>query len=107
MRNEESSPEMLTSFRQVHSLDDLREYVNETICDYYQLQNDAFRMTERVLRRGNRPCGVYFCLHGPRAVQFTAIWEADRNQVLFYGSSGERVFRTQLLSPVSLDRVAA
>jgi hypothetical protein len=40
-------------------------------------------------------------------VQFTAIWEADRNQVLFYGSAGERVFRTQLLSPVSLDRVAA
>jgi len=98
---------MLTSFRQVHSLDDLRDYVSETICDYYQLQNDAFRMTERVLRRGNRPCGIYFCLHGPRAVQFTAIWEADRNQILFYGSAGERIFRTQLLTPVSLDRVAA
>jgi hypothetical protein len=98
---------MLTRFHQVQDLDDLREYVNETLCDHYQLQNDAFRMTERVLRRHSRPCGIYFCLHGPRAVQFTAIWEADHNQVLFYGSTGERILRTQLLSPVSLDRVAA
>ena len=98
---------MLTRFHQVQDLDDLREYVNETLCDHYQLQNDAFRMTERVLRRRSRPCGIYFCLHGPRAVQFTAIWEADRNQVLFYGSTGECILRTQLLSPVSLDRVAA
>lgn len=98
---------MLTSLHQVRDLDDLREYVNETLCDHYQLQNDAFRMTERVLRRGNRPCGIYFCLRGPRAVEFAAIWEADRNQVLFYGSTGERILRTQLLCPVSLERVAA
>ena len=98
---------MLTTVHQVQNLDDLREYVNDTLCDHYQLQNDAFRMTERVLRRGNRPCGIFFRLDGPRAVQFTAIWEADRNQVLFYGSTGERFLKTQLLSPVSLDRVAA
>ncbi len=54
-------------------------------------------MTERVLRRGDKPCGIYFCLHGPRATKFTAIWETDRNQVLFYGSRGERVLKTQLL----------
>ncbi len=98
---------MLTQFHQIHGLNDLREYVNETFCDRYQLQVDAFRMTEHVLRRGNRPCGIYFCLQGPRAVRFTAIWELDHNQVLFYGSTGERFRRTQLLGPVTLDRVAA
>jgi hypothetical protein len=98
---------MLTTSQQVRNLDDLREYVNETLCDHYQLQCNAFRMTERVLRRRDRPCGIYFCLNGPRAVQFTAIWEAERNQVLFYGSAGERILKTQLLSPVSLDRIAA
>lgn len=98
---------MLTRYHQIHSLDDLRGYVNETLCEHYQLQMDAFEMTERVLRRGGRPCGVYFCLHGPRAAKFTAIWETERNQILFYGSSGERFQRTQLLEAPSLERAAA
>ena len=87
---------MVTRFQQIHSLSDLRKYVNQTLCSQYQLRIDAFQLTERVLRRRNRPCGVMFCLHGPRAVQFTAIWETERNQVLFYGSGGERFQKTQL-----------
>jgi hypothetical protein len=98
---------MLTRFQQIDSLDELREYVNETLCHHNQLQTDAFRMTERVLRRHDRPCGIYFCLHGPRAVKFTAIWETDRNQVLFYDASGERFQKTQLLSRLVLERAAA
>ena len=99
---------MLTRFHQIDNLDELREYVNETLCDYYQLQIDAFHLPQRVLRRGGRPCGIYFCLHGPRAVKFTAIWESDRNQVLFYGATGERFQRTQLTAPLALEqRVAA
>ncbi|MGQ9576683.1 MAG: hypothetical protein ACUVUC_15355 [Thermoguttaceae bacterium] len=98
---------MATRFHQIRTFDELREYVNETFCDRYQLQNHAFRMTERLLRRGSKPCGVYFSLQGPRAVRFSAIWESDRNQVLFYGLSGERFLKTQLLSPLSLDRTAA
>ena len=50
-------------------------------------------MTERILLRGGKPCGIYFRLHGPRATQFSAIWETDRNQILFYGSGGERIER--------------
>jgi len=88
---------MLTRFQQVESVHDLREYVNTTICSHQQLQAGAYRMTERVLLRGNKPCGIYFCLHGPRATKFTAIWETDRNQVLFYGSRGERFLKTRLL----------
>jgi hypothetical protein len=98
---------MLTHFQQIHDLDDLREYVNQTLCQHDQLQTDAFRMTERIIRRGSKPCGIYFCLHGPRAVKYTAIWETDRNQVLFYGAGGERFQKTQLLNSLSLDRVAA
>jgi len=50
---------------------------------------------------------MYFCLHGPRAVKFTAIWETDRNQILFYGSTGERFLKMQLLVSPCLDRAAA
>ena len=64
-------------------------------------------MTERILMRAGKPCGVYFCLHGPRATKFTAIWETERNQVLFYDASGERFQKTQLLEGPRLERVAA
>jgi hypothetical protein len=98
---------MLTRFQQIESVHDLREFVNTTICSHYQLQAGAFRMTERVLIRGDKPCGMFFCLHGPRATQFTAIWETDRNQVLFYGCRGERFLKTQLHEAPSLELVAA
>jgi hypothetical protein len=106
---------MVTRVQQIYSLEDLRDYVNQTLCESFELQIDAFQMTQRFLYRGGKPCGVYFCLHGPRAVKFTAIWETDRNCILFYGPGGERFQKTQLLeapelipfqSPV-LERAAA
>lgn len=98
---------MLTRYYQIDNLDELRDYVNETICNRYQLQSGAFPMTERTLHRGGKPCGIFFCLHGPRSVRFSAIWETDRNQVLFYDSNGERFQTTQLSDAPSLERVAA
>jgi hypothetical protein len=98
---------MLTRFQQIENLGDLREYVNTTICGHYQLKADAFQMTERILMRGGKPCGIYFCLHGPRATKFIAIWETDGNQVLFYGSRGERFLKTQLHDSAKLASAAA
>jgi hypothetical protein len=94
---------MLTCFQQIDSMDDLRQYVTSTLCNQYQLQAGAYPMTERILRRRDKPCGVYFCLHGPRATQFSAIWETDRNQILFYGSDGERFQKTQLIETLELE----
>jgi hypothetical protein len=74
---------------------ELREFVHATLCKIFQLQLGAFPMIEKVLIRSGRPCGIYFCLHGPRAVRFTAIWETARNQILFYGPSGERILKSQ------------
>ncbi len=93
---------MLAACFRLESLDDLREYVNETICNQEQLEIGAFKMTERILVRGGQPCGIYFCVHGPRQVKFTAIWETDTNSILFYSSTGERIFRTQLTEAPSL-----
>ena len=87
---------MLDDSPDIRNLDDLRDYVHETICRRNELELNAFRMTERILVRGGSPCGLYFCLHGPRAVKFTAIWETDRNTVLFYDAVGQRVQRSQL-----------
>jgi hypothetical protein len=98
---------MLPGFQQIESVENLREYVNTTICHQFQLQPGAFRLTERMLKRAGKPCGMYFCLHGPRATKFTAIWETDRNQVLFYGSSGDRVLTVQLHHSPRLESAAA
>jgi hypothetical protein len=101
------STEMVTRLYQIDNLDDLREYVSVTLCEHYQLQIGAYRMTERVLVRSGDPCGIYFCLHGPRMTRFSAIWETDRNRILFYGAGGERFQKTQLIEAPRLERVAA
>jgi hypothetical protein len=98
---------MFIRFHQIEAIHDLREYVNEILCDHYQLQIGAFQMTERILVRSGKPCGIHFCLHGPRMLKFSAIWETDRNQILFYGSRGERFQKTQLAEGPRLECVAA
>ncbi len=89
-----------------HDLDELRRYVHERICDQNELEVNYFQVTERVLTRRGKPCGIFFCLHGPRSVKFTAIWETDRNRILFYGSSGERLMGIKLSASPPLQRAA-
>ncbi len=98
---------MSTTLDPVQNLNDLREFVEKTLCDHHQLELNAFPITERILVRSGRPCGIYFCLHGPRAVKFSAIWETDRNSILFYGATGERFQKVQLVVAPSLHSVAA
>jgi hypothetical protein len=86
----------------IHDLSDLRNFVHNTLCEQNQLEPGAFDVSERILVRGRRPCGIFFCLHGPRSVKLTAIWETDRNTVLFYSSAGERVLKTQLVQAPAL-----
>jgi hypothetical protein len=93
---------MLADTTRIEDLGSLREFVHRGICEQNELQVGAFDITERILLRGGRPCGIYFCLHGPRSVKLTAIWETERNTVLFYGSSGERQMRVQLHQAVPL-----
>jgi hypothetical protein len=100
-------PEMVTHFHSLASRSDLREFVYATLCEIFQLQIGAFPITEKVLNRAGKPCGIYFCLQGPRAVRFTAIWETERNQVLFYGPSGERILKRQLIEGPQKEYAAA
>lgn len=58
---------------------------------------NAFPTTESFLKRGKSDsCGVMFCLHGPRAVKYSAIWEREKNRVLFYGPNGKRYLQVEL-----------
>ncbi len=97
---------MLTRPQKMQSLGDLRQFVHESLCEQNELERGAFPMTERILLRGGKPCGVYFCLHGPRSVKFSAIWETQCNRILFYGSTGERCSKVQLVEAPRLEAVA-
>ena len=98
---------MLTSPPHLLNLDDLRIYVNETLCNFNQLESGVFPLRERILLRGGSPCGIFFSLHGPGSQRLTAIWETDSNAVLFYGADGQRFLKTQLSTATSLQLVAS
>ena len=87
---------MVTFSRKIQTLNDLRAYVNKVLCDQEQLVIGAFQMTERLLVRRGKPCGMYFCVHGPRSVKISAVWDSVSNAVLFYGSTGERFHKLLL-----------
>lgn len=80
----------------IDDLGGIRLFVHEVLCQFNQLEAGIFQMTEKVLTRSGIPCGMFFCLHGPRSVKLTAVWETDSNTILFYGSTGERQHRAQL-----------
>jgi hypothetical protein len=89
---------MLESSKRLPTLEDIRTYVADTLGQLETLEPHQHQLSQHILRRSGAPCGIYFCLHGPRAVRLTAIWETDRNTILFYSSRGERVHRTRLLA---------
>jgi hypothetical protein len=87
---------MLAQKKYIDNLSQLRDMVYLTLCEHEQLEPGVFPMTERILVRQGKPCGIHFCLHGPRSVKYTSIWETDKNTILFYGATGERFHKTEL-----------
>ena len=81
---------------QIKNLQQLRQFVSHTLCQQNDFEEGIFQVTERILTRGDRTCGIFFCLHGPRSVKLTAVWETEKNSILFYGSTGERFKKTVL-----------
>ena len=81
----------------IHNLCQLRDFIHQKLCEHEFLEPGVFPMTERILTRAGEACGIYFSLHGPRSVRLNAIWENENNTVLFYGSSGERFGKLQLV----------
>jgi hypothetical protein len=87
---------------ELENLCKLRSYVSDMLCQQNDFELGVFQLTERVLMRRRQPCGMFFCLHGPRSVKLTAVWEMDNNSILFYGSTGERVQKTTLSTAPAL-----
>lgn len=87
---------MSKALSELATLDDLRNFVEETICRLQLLLRGSFQFSQRTLVRQGQPCGLHFTLQGPRSVQYSAIWDVKRHTVLFYDSTGERFHRCEL-----------
>jgi hypothetical protein len=87
---------MAESQVRLQTIDEVCQFVSDTLSRYETLQPDRLQLTLHLLNRSGKPCGIFFRLHGPRAVRLTAIWETDSNTILFYGSRGERIERIKL-----------
>jgi hypothetical protein len=92
---------------EIKNISELRTFIQLQLCQHEQLEPGIFPITEHLLTRGGRPCGIHFSLHGPRSVRLSAIWETERNTVLFYSSTGERFGRAALVALPELAAVGA
>jgi len=80
----------------VFTLDELREFVHQTLCEKESLLADEFKLSEMNLMRRGRDCGLQFSIHGPRSVRLGAIWASDHNMLYFYDASGNRFGKIRL-----------
>ena len=96
----------LTTSAEFNDLSQLRHYVSNTLCRENDIEVGVFQITERLLKRRGQTCGIYFCLHGPRSVKLTAVWECKDNSIRFYGSNGEK-FKTINLESGNDSQIAA
>jgi hypothetical protein len=80
----------------IHNLEQLRQYVQQTLCERQALEASQFPLVESMLTRAGRPCGLYFCQHGPRLMKAHAVWDGERSVVAFYDDAGNRFHKVQL-----------
>lgn len=89
-------PLVIAAISCLPTLDSLRSYVLQVLCQHDQLDPGQTPMHQAVLMRSGRPCGLFFQVQGPRMVKTYAIWAGEENRILFYDSMGGRFAETRL-----------
>lgn len=75
---------------QTVSFDHFCRHVEVYLCRIGQLEPGEFPMTRRQVSRGGESCGLYFCVHGPRSVKLTAVYDHRKKTTIYYGTDGVR-----------------
>jgi len=86
----------------LRTLDDLREFIHNQLCEKENLLAEQFRLRELALMQGDKVLGLQFSVRGPRQILLGAIWTTDLNQVFFYDTRGERYLKLQLSQRIPL-----
>ena len=91
----------------IETVDELRRFVQQTLCERHALDPAHFPMEESLLTRAGRTCGLFFCQYGPRLMKAHAVWDADHAVVAFYDASGMRFHKVQLTRAPDPRRLAS
>ncbi len=75
---------------QPEKVEHIRAFVHGELCQRNQLEPYAYHMTEKAVVKQGKLCGLFFCIHGPRSVRLTAVWELSSETVILYDSLGRR-----------------
>ncbi|KAA5539310.1 hypothetical protein FYK55_24705 [Roseiconus nitratireducens] len=75
---------------QTIAFDTFCQHVETQLCRIGQLEPGQFPMTRRQLLRSGESCGFYFCIHGPRSVKLTAVYDHRKKTAIYYGTDGGR-----------------
>ena len=78
------------------TLDELRGHVLQVLCAHDRLDAAQTPLRQALIRRRDRPCGLFFQVQGPRMVKTYAVWAGEENRILFYDSTGLRFAETRL-----------
>jgi hypothetical protein len=92
------------------TLDQLRRFVRQTLCDRDRLDYEQAEMRQGLIAKRGRPCGLFFQIQGPRLLRTYAVWAGDENRILFYDSTGNRFAEARLCEspdPALISRTAS
>ena len=78
------------------TIDELRGHVLQVLCAHDRLDATQTPLRQALIRRRQRPCGLFFQVQGPRMVKAYAVWAGEENRILFYDSTGLRFAETRL-----------
>jgi hypothetical protein len=78
------------------TLKDLHQHVLDVLCQHDQLDPSQTPLSQALITRRNRPCGLFFQARGPRLLKTYAIWAGEEDRILFYDSTGHRFAETRL-----------
>jgi hypothetical protein len=79
------------------TLESLRVYVRQTLCERDRLDPEETPFFAAEVRRRGRLCGYLFHIEGPRLLKNSALWTEDDHRIVFYDSAGNR-FQEAILS---------
>src|SRR5262245_58556602 len=73
------------------TVDQLSQFVLEALCRNDRLDPNQTPLRRALIKRGGRPCGLFFEVQGPRLLRAHAVWAGEEDRILFYDSTGQRV----------------
>lgn len=91
----------------IQTMDALRRYVHERLCQHENLVAEQFALEVIPLTRKGAICGMQFLLRGPRSVRLGAVWAQEHNHLYLYDARGERFHKEKLAAPITVVLEAA